>query len=594
MRLEMRYCKHRVSYENKTPLIDKCFVFSTNSQQLTLNTIQQTRQDLSGILSELNTIHNSKIAINKVIPDILYDIFTLAINNSPFPGTTIFYISHVCRHWRNSALEWPSLWGFVDISARPLIPLFMNRSGNAPLTFSWTTRYHFPLFEYPMLNTGTSSNPKLHGLYRLSKSYFESLASHVLPRLSSMTLHLTYLEFMGIRHVFQDSGSLPLRLRSLDLGLYSLDNTTGVGDIPWTDLLPVDVSYLRVLRLREVALPWPEPPHHKLTHFSIHYPKKVPTLSQLLTFLSHCPLLVELEVALSVDVPQSDSNITISEDLAQFKQPIILETNQLDFPNLCRLELAIMGRTNEYMKCLARHIRTMGSLSCFDLKYDYAPSEAPDSANIFDLVPSETFSHFANHRYLYINLFRHTGNFLIYSGPRSDDSRRRPSSGFRTTSFNHPSPKPLFPLYISGLGQPGRLFDHAPFLQLIRFMPEITHLELVSSAWELFTSWEVDIRTAFPRLETLELSGSHHPVRDCVEVLQSLPSDFKLKTLILKRVRVEIADALLDVVSRMGIQVVELGECYNEVDYSIILALRNRGTIVNLPEEPVFNLLQQS
>lgn len=83
--------------------------------------IQQTRQRSYCVIHQ-NDVHNSKIGINKTSPDILYEIFALAVYSSlESQRTTALNISHVCHHWREFALEWPVLWAFVTLDYEPSI-----------------------------------------------------------------------------------------------------------------------------------------------------------------------------------------------------------------------------------------------------------------------------------------------------------------------------------------------------------------------------------------------------------------------------------------------------------------------------------------
>lgn len=566
---------------------DKTLDYRTSN--LSLDSIQEIQHNLDVIRTQLNKAHNTNIAINRVIPDILYRIFTFSVHSSVLPGTTALYISHVCTQWRKFALEWSNLWGFVDLSARSISNLFVQRSGKAPITLSWTTRYHLPLFDRPA--------PSSLNFYRASKLDFESCSNYILPRLESLILHLSYREFNGIQHVFKSCE--PLRLRSLDIGLYT--SFGGVNradfDTQWPDIIRIDTKYLRELRIGGLELPWSQPPHDKLTHLSINQPAEIPKLTHLLTFLSHCPLLTDLELYLSDDNrshPRSNG----------LDLPSTGNHEGLDFPCLTRLELGANGSGSyRLIRNFSTYVRFSGTeragLSSFSLKYDYippnggrpldaeyaAPTVSP-TFDIFESVPSGIFWHFTHHQYLCINFLRSNGLFCINTRPTSQPTQPHwqlqtqvQAQNRRGTLTSQP-----FPVHISGTGQPGRLFEHLPILKLTCSMSEVRHLVLISSAWEVLTSWNIDVPSTFPYLTTLELSDRRHPVYDCMETLNSL--HFNLNTLILKRVRIASSADLLDVAARIKLQTLELGEC--QVDYEIITTLRARGITVIVSEEPVF------
>ncbi|KIM82501.1 hypothetical protein PILCRDRAFT_464428 [Piloderma croceum F 1598] len=67
---------------------------------------------------------------------------TIDATNSPLPFTNrllcmkqIISCSHVCRYWRNAALDYPSLWSVVDLR-HDGAEEFVSRSSSSPLRFS--------------------------------------------------------------------------------------------------------------------------------------------------------------------------------------------------------------------------------------------------------------------------------------------------------------------------------------------------------------------------------------------------------------------------------------------------------------------------
>lgn len=126
-----------------------------------------------------------------------------------------------------------------------------------------------------------------------SRSYLESRANIMLPRLYSLTLDLFDAELLQIQSVYTQ----PLQLRYMDAQMW-LHDPDGRYHImpPLMDMLPIDISYFRWLKLRGVDLPWPVLPETKLTHLTFFFPINPPRLSQLVAILASCPLLQELQL----------------------------------------------------------------------------------------------------------------------------------------------------------------------------------------------------------------------------------------------------------------------------------------------------------
>ncbi|KAF7363975.1 hypothetical protein MSAN_01056100 [Mycena sanguinolenta] len=89
-------------------------------------------------------------------PEILGEIFLASIpavgNSDDLPAYFPYTISHVCRHWRTSALAFPKLWSFLDVEQTQenqegdcaeffLMEAYLERSGNHPLTFRLAYAY---------------------------------------------------------------------------------------------------------------------------------------------------------------------------------------------------------------------------------------------------------------------------------------------------------------------------------------------------------------------------------------------------------------------------------------------------------------------
>lgn len=253
----------------------------TNSNKLTLNNISHIKGELDSITSELQNIHNSRLAVNRLVPCVLYEIFAFAVYDSSSllgPEITTLRISHVCRRWREFTLGWPVLWGFINPERhRNIVELFLNRSKNAPLTLSW--------------NVQDSAQSPL----TLMLEFLKSRARLILPRLYSLTLRFPCSRLKAIQEMF-DNSTMARSLRYLDLHVdgyrSELDDSS---PFSLNDFLQIDVSSLRRLALSYITWSWFERPHHNLTSIIYKYQRQSPPLSTLLTFLSNCPCLKELE-----------------------------------------------------------------------------------------------------------------------------------------------------------------------------------------------------------------------------------------------------------------------------------------------------------
>ncbi|KAJ7706923.1 hypothetical protein B0H17DRAFT_572757 [Mycena rosella] len=164
-------------------------------------------------------------------PEILGEIFLASI---PALGRTEdrahfhWSLSHVCRHWRTSALSFPKLWSFLDLeqtqeneeytsSSLDFLQAYLQRSGTHPLTFRLAY-----------------SQETIHG-----HPFLECLLQH------SARWETVYLEapaHLAMRTLSEaDIGEFP-RLRSLDCSDCEFDSDA-IGDddeilqpIPWSQL----------------------------------------------------------------------------------------------------------------------------------------------------------------------------------------------------------------------------------------------------------------------------------------------------------------------------------------------------------------------
>ncbi|GJJ10826.1 hypothetical protein Clacol_005054 [Clathrus columnatus] len=306
-----------------------------------------------------------------------------------------------------------------------------------------------------------------------------------------------------------------LRLSCVDIGLAHIPQT-GVNS-GWFEYLSTDPCYLRELIIEKLPLPWAIPPHQKLTRLII---KNIPAPAALLTFLSHCPLLNELEIDL-VRNTQLDTSTTA----------VLIATFQtLDFPHLKKLKLSATD---------------------------------PRSYECILEVSSR------------IVISRHLLSLCVTW--KRNSSRHNNIDLGKSLSFIGPAREP---------------FDHSPVIDLIRGMPDIRHLQLVSFAWELLISWNIDFTALFPHLTSLELydesdqldrfSRPPRPYRDCTAWLTALIAfpNVNLHTLILREVAIN-SSILLDAALKIGMKYLRLEETH--VEPEILAVLCGKGIEVISP-----------
>lgn len=431
-------------------------------------------------------------------------------------------------------MRWPILWAFVDLDNSPSITdLLVKRSESAPLTLLWRTP--------PGRRVSFEEAP--------SKSYFVNHAESILSRLRSLNVFATYSNFISIYHVIRDSKLPLLQLRDLTIVLFRLlsGDEDRLTPPPLTPL--IDNSRIRDIELWGLDLPWLELPHNKLTHLTLKDPLNPPALSHLLNFLSNCPLLEALDLAI-----QDCDYYRIK---TVFAPMTLTSLRTIDLPYLTRLQLEAQGRSSyDYIQQFASRTRTLGKLSFFKLIYNLkylgpsddgpATGSHPDQHNTpfqtLGAIPSGAFSHFSQYQYLTIGFGDEVGLLGI--------------RGHTSISDHHGSsdlPGHPFIITCTGLELP---IIYAPILELIYAMPQLRHLTIRFHAWRILTLPNFDARKAFPSLRTLVLT-------DCgTEALNSLPADLRVKRFILASCTISFA-VLLDVVASMGVEILELTRCYD-------------------------------
>ncbi|KAJ3501654.1 hypothetical protein NMY22_g18851 [Coprinellus aureogranulatus] len=97
-------------------------------------------QELEREMLALKTCHNAATFICRLPVEILSNVFLLVqALDKRSSGTrrryTWIWTSHVCRHWRSTAIDCPTLWTFLDFSrSTEFLERSLERSRNAPLS----------------------------------------------------------------------------------------------------------------------------------------------------------------------------------------------------------------------------------------------------------------------------------------------------------------------------------------------------------------------------------------------------------------------------------------------------------------------------
>ncbi|KAJ7264923.1 hypothetical protein B0H12DRAFT_215257 [Mycena haematopus] len=97
-------------------------------------------------LPSAHFINKTSLLPSEVLGGIFLACIPAIGNSDNLPAYFPYTISHVCRHWRTSALAFPKLWSFLDVEQTQeneegdcaelfLMKAYLERSGNHPLTF---------------------------------------------------------------------------------------------------------------------------------------------------------------------------------------------------------------------------------------------------------------------------------------------------------------------------------------------------------------------------------------------------------------------------------------------------------------------------
>ncbi|KAI0727682.1 hypothetical protein C8Q72DRAFT_434197 [Fomitopsis betulina] len=242
-----------------------------------------------GCIHAINTQLDTLLPVARIPPELLFDIFLHTAGHRAHPKSrpptvrSWICVTHVCRHWRETALQCTSLWSRIDVPSHPQrIAEFLVRSKDFPLSMTLSFR--------PLRQLGTQQ-------LEASKAAV-LLALSALHRVQTLTVDASekptdeVLEHLG--------GCAPL-LKSLTI--------TGASDSSRITKFSASISSMlshpesRRLRTLETAfccVPWTNISCGSLTHLVIHGDMQVDpgesSISSFFKALSRMSRLEELEL----------------------------------------------------------------------------------------------------------------------------------------------------------------------------------------------------------------------------------------------------------------------------------------------------------
>ncbi|KAJ7160959.1 hypothetical protein C8R46DRAFT_1106062 [Mycena filopes] len=152
-----------------------------------------------------SSIQRSGLQLGSFPPEILGEIFLASIpvkgNRENLPAYFPFTLTHVCRHWRASALAFQKLWSFIDVEQtaenqegdtveHELMEEYLARSGNQPLTIhlahNHDTMHYATFMETLREHSDRWEAVVFDGLYEYALECLFSAESFSYPKLRSL------------------------------------------------------------------------------------------------------------------------------------------------------------------------------------------------------------------------------------------------------------------------------------------------------------------------------------------------------------------------------------------------------------------------
>ncbi|TFY66388.1 hypothetical protein EVG20_g4705 [Dentipellis fragilis] len=234
-------------------------------------------------MCKLRTRYNALSLISSLPPEVLSNIFWYHMSALPPSRTSLGWIeaTHVCRHWRDAALQDHSLWSNITSILGPQwTGRMLARAQFTPLSITYSL---------------SSENAKLVSkpLYHTRELRVRGAASELSPLLDSVASVAHQLELL---EVFQQTGLIICLPPDYFANILYLRHLTLKGlCIPWTARIPATLIHLEI----------------KLTQSDVRRLSSEATLDDVLDSLEKLPLLEEL--ILQNCLP-SESHTPVSED----------------------------------------------------------------------------------------------------------------------------------------------------------------------------------------------------------------------------------------------------------------------------------------
>ncbi|TFK21600.1 hypothetical protein FA15DRAFT_645343 [Coprinopsis marcescibilis] len=246
--------------------------------------------DLKARIVTLKESRNNHSITFHLPPELLSKVF-LHCDESSFSETISMQmwtrqrlrISHVCRYWRNVALECPKIWSVIDVTSARVTQAFLERSKQTDLSLNvWKRVGTFP-------------------------SEIEALLRDVLGKQAH---RLRSLKFKGDSTFVENLLKIPTSAPNLEFlaveqgGYYDHINLD-------SSVLKEGAPRLRELRLRNSSISWTSPLLAGLT--SLHISTNVgastqaPTSEQFIQAVNNMPYLKSLELETCLPTPDSFS-----------------------------------------------------------------------------------------------------------------------------------------------------------------------------------------------------------------------------------------------------------------------------------------------
>ena len=254
--------------------------------------VDALEQDVSEILSIVQSLKNSLAPINRIPPEIL----SLIPDYFPDYGQASIALTHVCRSWREIFISCSSLWTYLDLKNIDKTRTFIQRSKSSPLSVYASSLY--------------------------DDTYLEDALSLVIPHIPRLESFIFY------------SDSIPTTLSDFHYHAPLLENLkihissphAQPLDIP---LLNGDPLSLRTLTLAGDIIRLPQKRMSSLREFSLFCTPGAVTITQILDFLESSPLLHTIDFTNSIpgssDAPSERivhlphlETLTISSDVVHY------------------------------------------------------------------------------------------------------------------------------------------------------------------------------------------------------------------------------------------------------------------------------------